>query len=237
MRIAICDDNQKMCRILTEYIRDYMKNGNLLYDLDCFNSAEHLLENIHTGGNTYDIYFLDICLEQMDGMQLAEDIRSDDIYALIVFVTGSDEHMHSAFGVHAYNYLLKPITRDKFNECLDEIMKLKSSKAKLPVLTTKGDSTEAPIYNIIVIESSGNRSQIFTVKNEYYNYKTLEELQEVLPDSFARCHKGFIVNMDYISKIYYRECLLHNKRAIPIGRTYVGDFKNRYFTYLRKKVD
>ena len=136
MKIAICDD--------VEPIRDYLKGlldeTKESHEITLFADGKSLLE---TDVMRYDAIFLDIEMAGINGVKVAEQIRHEqekacrDIWGgmpLIIFVTGYKEYMGRAFSVHAFDYLLKPVSDEKFQTCYSRAKKfIDGSCDKKPV--------------------------------------------------------------------------------------------------------
>ena len=101
IKIAVVDDER--------YIREDIKNRIELTGsgavVDGFPSGEAFLH----AGKQYDIVFLDIQLGGMDGIDIARELRQKSENVILIFVTGTKEHVFQAFDVAAFHYLLKPI--------------------------------------------------------------------------------------------------------------------------------
>ena len=110
MKIAICDDEKYIRDFLAECISDEITDAIV----KCYESAEDLLEAAYNP----DILFLDIQMPGIDGMELAKQVRANGSDAVIIFVTALEEYVFNAFDVRAFNYLVKPIDKNKLNEVL-----------------------------------------------------------------------------------------------------------------------
>ena len=122
MKLCICDDDKATCEEIHNRITE-------LYAMDTqavityFNSGEALAER-YKAGETYDIIFLDIEMDKMDGLKVAELIRKSDKDAIIIFVSSHSHYVFETFRTEAFHFLLKPIQesefRDVFNRALNK---------------------------------------------------------------------------------------------------------------------
>ena len=103
IKIAICDDDPLMAQDLASHLADYM-NEHLItaYDLSSFPDGRALLDAV----DRFDVIFLDIQMEHLDGMETAKLLRQRGDHSLLVFVTVLKELVFDAFQVEAYDYLL-----------------------------------------------------------------------------------------------------------------------------------
>ena len=104
IKFAICDDEPMMARELAGQIADYMKGKPIVYSVYSFPNGRALLES----GGGFDVLFLDIQMEQPDGMETARLLRQRGDHSLLIFVTVLKECVFDSFQVEAFDYLLKP---------------------------------------------------------------------------------------------------------------------------------
>lgn len=105
-KIAICDDEEIFRRNIHKMIIDYMDKKGCLCEIDEFDSGKDFI-NLGINMTKYDIVFLDINMDDIDGIQTAEEIRkvSNDIF--IVFVTAFIHYAVQGYNVEAIRYILK----------------------------------------------------------------------------------------------------------------------------------
>ena len=107
MKIAICDDEIE----IGEQIKDLIRSQKTDCRIEFYSSGEELLAS----EVVFDIIFLDIQMEGMDGLSTARQLRRKTD-ALLIFITGIREAVFDAFDVSAFHYLLKPVDQEKFGE-------------------------------------------------------------------------------------------------------------------------
>ena len=106
-KIAICDDDKISLTYIYKIICDYFKDkSNLFSEISTFSNANMLLSS----SKTFDIYFLDIILPDIDGIEIAKQLRKAGNSGLIIYFTSSKEFALDAFQVEAFQYLLKPVS-------------------------------------------------------------------------------------------------------------------------------
>lgn len=115
MNIAICDD-EKIVRLQIKGLIEKQKaDGNL----ELYETGEELL----AVGKHFDVVFLDIQMEGMNGIDTARALREQNEETVLIFITGIKEYVFDAFDVAAFHYLLKPIEENKFMEVFDRAVK------------------------------------------------------------------------------------------------------------------
>ncbi|MDE6606621.1 MAG: LytTR family DNA-binding domain-containing protein, partial [Lachnospiraceae bacterium] len=150
MRIAVCDDDRAIREELFRLIQKQVSEADIVE----YQSGEEL---INAKGN-FNIYFLDIEMGKVSGMDIARRIREQEESgrqrSIIIFVTGYREYMESAFDVNAFHYLVKPIDVEKFSEVFSRAWK----EASVSCEQTKKH---------IMVKSSGTQQKLL-LKDIYY---------------------------------------------------------------------
>ena len=127
IKFAVCDDEPLMVRALAAHIENYMKEKQMTaYSVTCFSHGQPLLE----ADDGFDVIFLDICMEQPDGMETARQLRRRGDRSLLIFVTVLEECVFDAFQVEAYDFLLKPLDSTRFQQTMDRALKRLDQRAK-----------------------------------------------------------------------------------------------------------
>lgn len=187
-------------------------------------AKEALEESI---GSTYDLFLLDIQLLDYSGYELAKELRNIDKYKFtpIVFITAIPTKELLAFKqIHCYDYIVKPFREKEVVETLSTILNYGIKKEEYINFNLKNYIYRVKIDEIIYFEVVQRKIEVVTIKEQLLlsNY-TLKGLEKKLSEVFIRCHKGFIVNINYISSIDRLNNIINlnsTKDIIPIGRKY-----------------
>ena len=123
MKIAICDDNAQELIRISSLIDNYRLEKNMLLTYKTFQSAAELVSTLESGDADYDVLLLDILMPGLSGLQAAYEIREFDGVTKIIFLTSSPEFAVESYQVKAYNYILKPVSKEKLYTVLDELVK------------------------------------------------------------------------------------------------------------------
>jgi two-component system LytT family response regulator len=173
-----------------------------------------------------DLAFLDIQMPELDGLQVAASL-ADDAPPAIVFVTAFDEYAIRAFEVDAIDYLLKPVTPERFTAAVDRVLKRldrpeDSTRAPIHALATKmvearGVATRfvarrgakhyfVRVADIDWVEAVGNYVRLQTGDTSHLVRETMKGMETRLdPEQFVRIHRSAIVAIDRIRSIEARE--------------------------------
>lgn len=225
LKIAICDDEKHFRKLIRKILMEYMDKKGILYEIDEFESGKDFV-NLGIEIVKYRIVFLDINMDELDGMKTAQKIReiSNDIF--VVFVTAFINYTLEGYTVDAVRYILK--NNVNFSELVFECMDAISMKMNYVVKKKKFNFNEGiknvSLERLLYIESRLHKLQFYIMENrlnKYSLYATLNEMEKELADNaFVRIHQSYLVNMKHITKVSRYEVLLSNgiKLAIPKAR-------------------
>lgn len=197
MRILVCDDEQRYCQIISEYIlANFDENSEGV--IETFNSAKELVSFCLK--NEPDILFLDIELGDLNGIELAKYLRSEFPALIIVYITNHPDYVFSCFETEPLNFLRKPIDKIEFNKTFQRIIKKYTEIHKCIPIKWQNDSVNLEIKDICYIEGY-NRHLVFHLFNgeSYEVVGKIDEMYNFLKvHGFVKSHQGFVVNMLHI---------------------------------------
>ena len=217
MRIAICEDNLNMQQSLSDAISNWAASKKVQVDIMGYPSAEDFL--MAWPEISFDLAFLDIQMKSMTGIELAEIIRKTDKNMLIVFVTNFKQYSLKGYDLDALHYLVKPLSLPKLIPILDKAHTIWRSRKNAVLLVSDGEGQRKlffdDVYSITMLSHTAN---IQTEDDNYKLRKTAEELDDLLPAYFIRCHRSHIVNLFKVDCVYKNSLLLSNGKSLPISR-------------------
>lgn len=231
MYIGICDDEKEICLQIKKLIMALAPESQV----KCFCSGKQLLsERQH-----FDILFLDIQMADTNGMEVARTLRERKEDTVLIFVTALKEYVFEAFDVSAFHYLLKPLSRNKFNsvflEALKEAKKRIGTKEEPLFFQTKSKSFTLLKSEILYVENCRRKVDIHTLHQTETIYATMVHMEELLGNGFFRCHRGYLVNMAYIAQYNADSILLQNGESIYLSKDKYNDFVTAYLLYLKQE--
>lgn len=196
-------------------------------------------EELIASGIRFDIVFLDIQMEGMNGIEAARSLREKNANlgvedTVLVFITGIKEYVFDALDLYAFQYLLKPIDEDKFAEVLERAVREAARKKERRVLFIKSRNLTLDQSEILYIESRAKKVEIHTVRQTIEIYAAMDELEGQLGDGFYRCHRAYIVNMDCITEYDSESITLTNGDRVYLTKKKYGEFVRAYMWHLQK---
>lgn len=216
IKFAICDDEPQMAREIADQLAGYMKETDCDYSVDCFSSGHALLKS----SDEFDVIFLDIQMERPDGMETAALLRRRESRSLLIFVTVLKDRVFDVFPLEAFDYLLKPLDRDRFRRTMDRALRwLERDAAKNLVIQRGSGCQVVPLSDILYCEVLGRK--IFIHKKDgivldYYD--RLEDLEQRVDSRFFKCHRSYLVNLDHVGGCQEGQVLLSQGERIPVSR-------------------
>lgn len=230
IQIGICDDSSEDIKLLTEALYSYDPS----FKISNYTSGRSLLDDLDEHEVVFDLLFLDIYMPGINGIETAGKIRAKMRDVMIIFISSSNEHYPEAYEVFAFNYMMKPVNREKLNTVLDQALKsISKERSEQFSFTYKSMTCRVYCRDIIYIESS-DKIILFHMQNKTILkcYGKLDEILKKMPeDYFIRCHQSFAVNLLHISEMgdsYFRV----DSVSISISKKYYKDAKDKYFDYL-----
>jgi len=222
-RCLIIDDESPAHKALASHISKFD-------DLEHSGSAFSGMEAVKMlNENTYDIIFLDINMPVISGVELME---LQPKRPLTIVTTAYSDFALSAYQNDAIDYLLKPISFDKFSKAIEKAKiyftgaiskKENNTDSKVLSHRVNGQMTETLLIDIIYIESLGNYMKLYStkLKSPIIIYGSLASIAaEIDSTNFVQVHRSFIVNITKIAAVTFKSLTMFNGEIIPIGRKY-----------------
>ena len=191
--------------------RQYSSPEDLLYDWE--------------NGMRFDILFLDIMFDQMNGVSLAKIIRESDSVSMIVFVTNSRQYAVGGYELNIHRYLLKPVSDQSISDCLDYCYKHHFISREYISFQSAGGVLRFPANELIKIETNlhtleltfpEGRKEIIRI------YEPLDQIMKRLPAQwFLRVSRNAIINLLYLRRFDHKEIeLIGDPSPVTIGTVY-----------------
>jgi len=233
LKTIIIDDEELARGIVREYLEDH---PDIEIVAECANGFEAVKSITELNP---DLIFLDIQMPKINGFEVLELLPDPPT---VIFITAYDQYALKAFDVHAVDYLLKPFSKERFDEALKRARSKidKGTKENIKPIVEDAHTKHRPIERILVKDGANvhviqsKSIDYIEAKDDYiainangksylkhYRISTLEN--ELDPAQFVRTHRSYIVNIDRISKIELyakdsRIAILKDGTRVPISR-------------------
>ncbi len=232
--LGICDDAKGTCAELEKIILDYAQKRNQKINVDVWYSGESLCEDLKKN-EQYDLLFLDIELDKMDGVRVGEFIRNEleDYKLMIVYISSKTNYAMQLFQNQPFDFLIKPIEEEKIEALLDRAFRIRKKGDLCFDFKYGGKLFKVPYENIIHFSSMDKKIQLLTRLKTFYFYGKLKELQMVLPKNFIFIHQSYIINQDYICECTYETVKMMNGELLTISKRYRSEVRKSIKEYQR----
>ncbi len=197
LQIAICEDNPKDLATLQEIIE---KSG-VSSACQSFESGEDFLESYCA--LKYDLIFMDIYMKGLMGIETVEAIRDLDENVVIAFVTSSPDHTRESYKLGALKYLEKPVTEKDVLSALELALAKRLRRQTLTLAAAGGESVNVMLDTVAYFEQQQHVIEIHTISGVIRTSQgvKMDELEKrLLSPPFLRCHRSYIVNLDYVQR-------------------------------------
>ena len=231
MKIIVCDDCQADREVLINLLRNYEKKSGEQFNITEYASGTGLCEDQEALSNC-QIVFLDINMEEQDGLKTAIKIKElyPDIY--IVLVTAYMSYSLEGYKVKASRFLLKDNLTETIGECMDDLTVEIQKNSRILEFSFVEGTIKLHADDIIYIETARHKNIFYTEKSCYSIYKKLDELEAELKDmGFVRIHLSFLVNMRYIVKISSYVLILTTGKEISVPKSRYAQVKRQYMLF------
>lgn len=234
VNIVICENDKNDQEFVKDKVVEILDDLDIEYEIKVYNSGDDLLE----GYDKYtDIILLDIQMDGLDGMETARKIREFDDNVEIIFITSFVEYALEGYEVNAYRYLLKPVKDENLMTSLINCLNDRNF-VKRSIVIKEGDTRiKISLKDIMYIEVQGNDITVHTLKDTYRTKGTMSNFEtEINSDMFVRCHKSYLVNLEYIKSIKRYTSILVNDEEVPLSRNKYKEIKDRFFEMIEDKL-
>lgn len=218
MNIAICDDEITCIEQLEKYLDIFSKKHKHI-KWEAFYSSEELLEYYEHTPNKFDVLITDIEMNTINGVELANIIRTKDNAIIIFFLSNHEEYMRQCFKPSPLNFWDKPIKYEQFENDMEEaLLRLKENQK---VFAFKMDNTRfrIPYSNICYFESFGKKIILATSEQRYEFYGSCSKYEKYWENlGFIKINRGYYINSSYILSLSGQEIILKNGCKFPVSR-------------------
>ncbi len=227
MNIAICDDEKNFAELFGDKVRTEYDNC----DIYVFTSGIEMIKS----GIFFDVAFLDIEMDDMNGFHLAEFLNKNQPRCVFSFITIHGELAVDGYDYQPFRYILKSapeaVIKRKISETLNEYYR----RSKVLHVEYKGKHSKVLVSDIVYIEVDGHRMKLVLEKGELLWGKQLNEVENDFGDyGLVRCHKSYIAGLQHIEEFNSSKIKMKNGDLIPIGRKYKARFieEHKHFTIM-----
>ena len=217
MKAAIVEDDKVYADYLENMLLQWAE-ARVTLEISSYTDARELLGISFDVISTYDILFIDIELQSMNGIELAAKLRNQGFIGVIVFATNYEKYAVEGYTVNAYRYYVKPLKPEDISECMT--FALDTISGEYFQYFYHGVTNRIPFQSILCFESMQHYMNIYTKDSVIQIKYPLKKALEQSPSYFIKCHRSFIVNKNYIQCRMGNLLVLRNQKKVEISRIY-----------------
>lgn len=231
--VGICDDEAGEREKIQSFCKQYFRKSGQKGVCAFFSSGEEVLAY---AGKRMHLLFLDVEMEEIDGLQVLRELEQSDLVWRVVFVTSHQETVFDSFGIKTLGFEKKPVCYDNIEKWL-QIAIREQKKNRVIECNTMNGIRLFELEDLCYLEAQRNYVKFCTKNDELLVAGNLKTWEEKLSDAFlVRVHKTYLVNLMQVSMIG-TNVKLKDGRQLPIGRTYKNKVLDQYHKYICQMAD
>lgn len=226
-KIMIYDDVESFTQELKEMLQLILPDAEIITVI----TAEEALANLEG----CDLLILDIELENnRNGIDFFRYLQKRVIpYLPVIFISGYLHNVEKVFEVEPDGYLMKPVTLNRLKLCLQRLSK-KIKRDKI-LVSVKNGVESLSIDKILFVENNMRHAKYYNTDGaEYLSISRFNDLSEILPEYFCRCHKSFYVNLYHVTSLHRYAFTLDNDKEVPISQSRYAESQKLYEMFIGK---
>lgn len=230
VKVAILDDEIKDIERVKKY---FVSISNQYLNFNC----DEYLEVEEKFYNQYDLYVVDIELNNCNGLEISKIIKERCPQAVLIINSKRNDLVFESFRFGVFFFIRKDHFEIDMKFASARLLEHFKSTKQVYMYKQKQMSIEIPYEKIMVIEKVGNNIEIhLSDGRKLTENKSMKQiLSEIKSNNFIQCHQSYLVNLSYVLRIEESDFVLKNDK-VQISRRYLKKTKEAYIHYLNKKA-
>lgn len=235
MNIAICDDDKVLCSSLETQLWKLGKKHNVSMNISVFFDGQTFWNAIQQN-NDFDLIFLDILMDNMNGITVGQAIRNvlGDEECKIVYISVYDEYAMDLFAIRPMDFLIKPINEEKLEAIWELYNKLHHNESKYFCYLENGNQKYIVYQRILYFRADNRKVEIHTTDGDVIKFydKISEVRKQTESSKFVQISRSELVNYQAIDEYKVDEILLRNGERLPIVSSRRKEVGKLLLTYM-----
>ncbi len=237
VHILICDDDAVFAQALAQKIRALPAYSDRSMSLQCLTDGSGLCALALTKS---DILFLDIDLDEKNGIDLARGMRQCNPGAVLIFVTNFSEYAPEGYEVDAFRYLAKADLDKKLPAYFSDALTVCRKRRQTVDILCEGERVPVPVRAVTYVESQGHKQCLYMAgwsRAELYTRLSMAQLEDLLcPLGFLRIHKQYLVNMAYLQTLQSTGAVLTTGQRLPASARGYRENKQEFLKWQAQQL-
>ncbi|WP_165052851.1 MULTISPECIES: LytTR family DNA-binding domain-containing protein [unclassified Adlercreutzia] len=234
VNVLIVEDDCEQARILERMVGEHPESAT--FALSHVESAAQLRKRMARGSSDAmpNIVFMDICLDDEDGVELVRELFPESSSTQVIYATGYIENCTRVYQSSHIYFLVKPIEQAELFDAIDKALRNLEAALSHPLAVSVGGNIIRILpERVDYVESDRRKIRIHGADGVVETYGSLARMSELLPASFMQCHKSFLVNMDNVSELRADEVVLLSGACVPVSQKRRRYVKEELLSHLR----
>ena len=228
INIAIVDDNILHAEDLHKLLCAYMQHRE--YAVEIYENAEDFRADMRT--KSYEIVFLDIVLNDKNGIDLGEQLLVYHPETKIIFVSSEMSYFKDVYRVPHVYFLTKDFEKVRFDDAMEKVLRL--VEKRYITVPLKHENVHLLLKDIVYLEGYAGVTKAYMRDGTVSEYRVnIKKMEDLLPEEdFVRTRQSFVVNMHRIMKYTRQTLLMETEVEVPISRAYIHPVREKIALFL-----
>lgn len=244
IRIGICDDENILLETIKKHVEKCFSQNQIFASVHSFENGKNLLYEIEDGAS-FDLLLLDIEMPEMDGMELAAQIKKLLPDVLILFITSHMKYALDAYELSVFRYIPKNDLNGRLDHALLDAAKLIELQMRESYIIQNQSRLERiPLKNLLYITHEGKNALLITnipdSSGEKKSFKVRKTLQQVYAElngeEFIFIDRGCIVNLTQIMSVWEDFCILKDNTHLPVSQSRMQNLKENLMLFWKQQL-
>ena len=235
VRVAICDDDNTFLELIENVVKDTFVKEEAEYEVDSYNSGQQIIDAL--AEKRYDLILLDICMPEVSGFDVAQQIHNITKGDNLIFVSSEEQLVYQTFDFRPLGFVRKHELDKELSNALSkwyhQCGKYLNDVLQLDIVQEM-TSVTVKLTEVMYIESYLHYVYVYTETSEYKvrgkisDYEYLTERKD-----FARLNVSCICNFNHAKKVNLNSVKLYNGKEVSISRALKKSVQEKYSIFLR----
>ncbi|MGF3113360.1 LytR/AlgR family response regulator transcription factor [Facklamia sp. P13064] len=233
VQIVLAEDEAIQRKNMTRMIEAACQTLHIKPIITCYESAEAFLFHLEDH-QEWQIAFLDIEMAEINGMELAHQLKEKAPYLKIIFATAYAEYAVEGYQVDALDFLLKPINTTAIERALSKYLLIQpKSERFLVVEDLIGKRYVLELDDLILVEVNKRELRLVLLDQELFITGALARFKEDLDQRFVAPHRSYLINLNHVESIGKEEVILSSGAKVPLSRRSVKTIQKAFIEHYK----
>lgn len=244
IRVGLCDDEKALLEKLGGFVEECYARDRIFARVDFFIGSRELLYEIEDG-KSFDLLVLDIEMPNMDGMELATQVRKLLPDVLVIFLTSHMEYVLDAYELSIFRYVPKSDSGERLRHALlDAAALIQVQQRESYIIQNQNRLERIPLRHLLYITHEGKNSILVTELKDKDDrpvcHRVRKTLQEVYGEldkrEFSFIDRGCIVNLAKVMSIQGDDCTLRDGTHLAVSRAKIQGLRERLLEFWKQYI-